>query len=98
MNSNSKWPEKAAAKVKGYIGEMPAPHRKISRKIHRVIRDRAIEQARVKIALSKNNIADYTQEQLEIIVREEEKIIRSDIRKSLIYAGLILVGINLWGG
>ena len=48
-------------------------------KYSEVIRERAISQAKAKIAYNQKEVSDFTQEQLEIIVAEEEKQIKGDL-------------------
>ena len=55
---------------------------KLIAKSSELIRDRAIAQAKAKIAANGKDIANFTEEQLEIIVAEEEYQIKSNIKKS----------------
>ena len=62
-------------------------------KYRTVIREKAIEQAKMEIALSGREVSDYTEEQLEIIVKDqEEKIIRR-YRNSTLVVFLLALGI-----
>jgi len=58
-----------------------------------VIRERAIAQAKAKIAHNVKEVSDFTEEQLEIIVAEEEKQIKEKIRKSIFMSFLAIFGI-----
>ncbi|MDC1436125.1 hypothetical protein N8303_02580 [Gammaproteobacteria bacterium] len=59
-----------------------------------IIREKAIEQAKVEISLAGKKIQDYDQEQLEIIVKaEEDKIIRRYKNSSFV---LILLALGLY--
>tara|TARA_B110000467_G_C18068587_1_gene340070 strand:+ start:342 stop:590 length:249 start_codon:yes stop_codon:yes gene_type:complete len=58
-----------------------------------VIRERAISQAKAKITLNAKAVSDFTEEQLEIIVAEEEIQIKSRIRKSIFMSFLAIFGI-----
>ena len=59
-----------------------------------IIREKAIEQAKVEISLAGKKNEDYDQEQLEIIVKaEEDKIIRRYKNSSLV---LILLALGLY--
>jgi len=58
-----------------------------------LIREKAISKAKVKIAYNGKNIRDFTEEQLEIIVAEEEIQIKNKIRKSIFISMLALFGI-----
>jgi hypothetical protein len=59
-----------------------------------IIREKAIEQAKVEISLAGKKVEDYDQEQLEIIVKaEEDKIIRRYKNSSLV---LLLLALGLY--
>lgn len=59
-----------------------------------LIREKAIEQAKVEISLAGKKVEDYDQEQLEIIVKaEEDKIIRRYKNSSFV---LILLALGLY--
>lgn len=59
-----------------------------------VIREKAIEQAKVEISLAGKKIEDYDQDQLEIIVKaEEDKILRRYKNSSFV---LILLALGLY--
>ena len=62
-------------------------------KYSEVIRERAISQAKAKIAYNQKEVSDFTHEQLEIIVAEEEKQIKEKIRKSIFLSFLAFFGI-----
>ena len=55
---------------------------KLMIKYSKLIRERAIAQAKAKIAQNGKDVKDFTEEQLEIIVAEEEYQIKNKIRKS----------------
>ena len=58
------------------------------------IREKAISNAKARIALHGKSTTDYDQEQLEIIVqKEEEKIIRS-LKNSALYGVLVVLGLG----
>jgi len=58
-----------------------------------LIRKRAITQAKAKIASNGKDVKDFTEEQLEIIVAEEEYQIKSKIKKSAFMSVLAFLGI-----
>jgi|MEHZ01.3.fsa_nt_MEHZ010899803.1_1 hypothetical protein len=66
---------------------------KLIAKSSELIRDRAIAQAKAKIAANGKDIANFTEEQLEIIVAEEEYQIKSNIKKSTFMSVLAFFGI-----
>ncbi|MCY3837245.1 MAG: hypothetical protein OXH09_01090 [Gammaproteobacteria bacterium] len=55
------------------------------------IRERAIKKAKVRIALHGRNVEDFTEDDLEVVVADEEE----KIRKQLWVVPLIAVGIVL---
>ena len=57
-------------------------------KYSELIRERAINKAKAKIAYNGKLVENYTEEQLEIIVAEEEFQIKNNIRKST-YIGIL---------
>ena len=66
---------------------------KLIAKSSELIRDRAIAKAKAKIAANGKDIANFTEEQLEIIVAEEEYQIKSNIKKSTFMSVLAFFGI-----
>lgn len=59
-----------------------------------IIREKAIEQAKVEISLAGKKVAEYDAEQLEIIVKaEEDKIIRRYKNSTFV---LILLALGLY--
>ena len=62
-------------------------------KYRRVIREKAIEQAKVEIALAGKEVSDYNAEQLEIIVKAQEDKIIQKYRNSTLVIFLLALGI-----
>ncbi len=58
------------------------------------IRERAITQAKARIALSSKPLEDFTEEELEIIVRDEEEKVKSTLKQSGVVALLITLGLS----
>ena len=58
------------------------------------IRERAIENAKVQIALQNRTIDEYAPEQLEIIVRDEEEKIVRKLKGSALVVVLIYLGLS----
>ncbi|GAH06371.1 unnamed protein product [marine sediment metagenome] len=58
------------------------------------IRERAIIQAKKRIALSDKKINDFTQDELEVIVLNEEEKLKRALRQSGVVALLITLGLN----
>lgn len=57
------------------------------------IREKAIERAKSRIIMNRKDISDFSEEELEVIVREEEDKIKDSFKTKGIYAGLALLGI-----
>lgn len=73
-----------------YIGGIPNKYR-------RHIRNKAIERAKTRIIVAGNHPANLSQQDLEIIVKEEEDNIKSSIRERGLLAVLAFFGISLFG-
>ena len=57
------------------------------------LRDKAIKNAKVRIALAGKEVSDYTQDQLEIIVNDEEEKLVGKLKQSGF--AVVLVGLGL---
>ena len=78
-------------KLKGF-----SPKNKINavlEKYEHLIRERAIAQAKAKIASNGKEIKNFTEEQLEIIVVEEEYQIKSKLKNSTFMSVLAFFGL-----
>lgn len=62
-------------------------------KYRSVIREKAIEQAKVEIALAGKEVKDYNADQLEIIVKAQEDKIKQRYRNSTLVILLLALGI-----
>ena len=62
-------------------------------KYSKIVRKRAIAQAKAKIAANGKDVKDFSEEQLEIIVAEEEYQIKTNIKKSGFMSVLAFFGI-----
>ena len=62
-------------------------------KYRSVIREKAIDQAKVEIALAGKEVTDYNAEQLEIIVKDQEDKIIKKYRNSSLVVFLLALGI-----
>ena len=72
-----------------FVGVMPSKYK-------RYIRDKAIERARTRIIVAGNDPRKLSQEDLEVVVREEEDKIKSSIKEKGVLAVLALLGLNLF--
>lgn len=66
-------------------------------KIKQAIRDKAIERAKVRIILCERDLADFSEEELEIIVAEEEQKIYNSFKEKGFLAVLAALGIGFFG-
>ena len=62
-------------------------------KYRAVIREKAIDQSKVEIALAGKNVTDYSADQLEIIVKDQEDKIIQKYRNSTLVVFLLALGI-----
>jgi len=69
----------------------------IPRKYRGIIRDKAIERARTRIVVAGGNPADFSQQDLEIVVKEEEDKLKSSVREKGLLAILAMFGLNIFG-
>ena len=58
------------------------------------IRERAITQAKARIALSERNFDDFTEDELETIVQDEEEKVKGSLKQSAVVAVLIVLGLS----
>jgi hypothetical protein len=66
---------------------------KVTAKYRSALREKAIAQAKIEIALAGKKIGDYDQEQLEVIVTAEETKILQKYRNSAFVVLLLALGI-----
>jgi homoserine kinase len=62
-------------------------------KYRAVIREKAITQAKVEIAMAGKYVTDYDQQQLEVIVKAQEDKIMQKYRNSTFVVLLLILGI-----
>lgn len=60
------------------------------------VRDKAISRAQTRILLAGKKAHDFTEEELEIIVKEEEDKIKGNIKEKGLLAVLAALGYNLF--
>ena len=73
------------------------PFTKVNERVKVIIREKAINRAKTRIVLAKRQPEDFTSDELEVIVQEEEEKIYSDIKQKGVLAVLALFGISLFG-
>lgn len=57
------------------------------------VRERAITQAKARIALSEKKLEDFSEDELEIIVKDEEDKVKRSLKQSAVVAVLITLGL-----
>jgi hypothetical protein len=72
-----------------YVGAVPLKYK-------RYIRNKAIERARTRIIVAGNDPQKLSQQDLEVVVREEEDKIKGSIKEKGLMAVLALLGLNLF--
>jgi hypothetical protein len=73
------------------------PFSKINSKFKRAIREKAIKRAETRIILAKKKPNDFTGDELEVIVQEEEAKIFSTMKEKGVLAVLAVLGIGVFG-
>jgi hypothetical protein len=66
----------------------------LQQRYRRALREKAIEQAKVEIALAGKRVSDYDEDQLEIIVKAEEDKILEKYRNSAFVVLLLALGLT----
>ena len=66
-------------------------------KIKTAIREKAISRAKTRIVIAQKDPSQFTPEELEVIVQEEEAAIYSGIKEKGLFAILAVLGINIFG-
>ena len=62
-------------------------------KYRSALREKAIEKAKVEIALAGKRVTDYDQDQLEVIVKSEEDKLKEKYRNSAFVLVLLALGL-----
>ena len=69
----------------------------ISKRYRSAIREKAIKRAQTRIVLAGRKPEDFSPEDLEVVVHEEESKIQSEIKEKGLMAVLALLGLSLFG-
>ena len=69
----------------------------IPNKYKRFIRDKAIDRARTRIIVAGNDPRQFSQEDLEIVVKEEEDKLKQAVKEKGLLAVLAMLGLNFFG-
>ncbi len=76
---------------------MKNPFSTLNNKIKSAIRDKAIDRAKTRIVLMQKKPEEFSPEELEVIVHEEESNIYSAIKEKGLLAILAVLGLNFFG-
>ena len=76
---------------------MQNPFSTLSKKLKGAIREKAISRAKTRIVIAQKRPEEFTPEELEVIVQEEEAQIYSNIREKGLLAVLAVLGLNFFG-
>lgn len=68
----------------------------IPKKYRSMVREKAIDRARTRIIIAGSDPSQFSQTDLEIVVREEEDKIKGSIKEKGLLAVLTLFGLNLF--
>ncbi len=82
-----------------YLPAISTPRfvRAIPNKFNQHIRENAIDRARTRIAIAGSDPAKLSQQDLEILVKEEEDQIKRSMKEKGLFAVLAVLGINIFG-
>jgi len=69
----------------------------VPNKYRKMVRDKAISRAETRIIVAGGNPKEFSQEDLEVIVREEEDKIKESVKQKGLMAVLALLGLNFLG-
>jgi hypothetical protein len=69
----------------------------LPQKISRRLREKAIARAETRILLAGRKPADFSHDELEIVVQEEEGKVKSEIKEKGVLALLALLGLSWFG-
>ncbi len=83
--------------IGNYSMKKPAFLSTISNKYSGFIRDKAINRARTRIIVAGNDPRDFTPEDLEVVVKEEEDKIKQSVKEKGLLAVLAALGLNFFG-
>jgi len=69
----------------------------LPKKYRTMVREKAISRARTRIVIAGGRPEEFSSEDLEVIVREEEDKIKGSIKEKGVMAILALLGLNFLG-
>lgn len=73
------------------------PLKAIPKRYRSVIREKAIKRAETRIIVAGRRPEDFSPDDLEVVVKEEEDKLKSDLKTKGLFAVLALLGVSLFG-
>ena len=70
--------------------------KKLKTKYRSALRNKAISRAQTRIIIAGRKPEDLSPEDLEVVVREEEDRLKSELKEKSLLAALALLGLNLF--
>lgn len=67
----------------------------VTERLRMKVREKAIENTKIRILLNQKKVEDFTEDELEFIVKEEEDKIKGNFKTKGIYALLAMLGIGI---
>lgn len=80
--------------IKELKSKLSSDYEDYSMRIFRKIREKAIKEVKVKIAMANKSIDDFERDELEILVKEEEQKIKARYKDNGVLLLLAYLGLN----
>ena len=80
--------------IKELKSKLSSDYEDYSMRIFRKIREKAIKEVKVKIAMANKSIDDFERNELEVLVKEEEQKIKARYKDNGVLLLLAYLGIN----
>tara|TARA_R110000796_G_scaffold239442_1_gene360148 strand:- start:2764 stop:3015 length:252 start_codon:yes stop_codon:yes gene_type:complete len=80
--------------IKELKSKLSSDYEDYSMRIFRKIREKAIKEVKVKIAMANKSIDDFERNELEVLVKEEEQKIKARYKDNSILLLLAYLGLN----
>ena len=80
--------------IKELKSKLSSDYEDYSMRIFRKIREKAIKEVKVKIAMANKSIDDFERDELEVLVKEEEQKIKARYKENGVLLLLAYLGLN----
>jgi hypothetical protein len=80
--------------IKELKSKLSSDYEDYSMRIFRKIREKAIKEVKVKIAMANKSIDDFERDELEVLVKEEEQKIKARYKDNGVLLLLAYLGLN----